>query len=679
MNKLERFATIGIVTLTMIAGYMPNVLAEENEEPGKVVAEEKDAMPGEEATPTATAIDVGDEKPGENTGAPATATDAKITPEDTAFDEDHASIGVDEEGNEKYILVQAIGSPEPRVAKYTGKNGEHFIIRDDQQNVTYEYVFNEETDRFELNVIIPDELEGKITSGDQTIDLNGQAFVISYANIFYQMYGDSYSLDDYLESAISKAKKDVAVLPGEDFEFAVNIISENGHTYQYKDGSFQIGTGYAYNKDLKIEEDGKLVAPAYANEAIVDLLNKANKKTKNIKEQDVIDALKAAGYEGETALSNYYLKYFNDKLGEGKKDYVAYTSFVELAKEHPEEMVKLTGIKDYKKFSDTLGNDSKLAEAFYNYLFNDIFQFAIDDQYSAITNPSTGEGYTNFHDFLVSSSYELGIGEFADTTSAAYIYANNYFKALQQFGKSVEEAGKLTFEIYLGMNGPHTNNTFKNTRFGVSSIELTLEQVDSTVVIDQHTDKDEAVDSSYNLYYLNVSDDGEVAMYYSFDEDGNVTYTTDKEKAAVVVIVDGRATVNYLLPKTYYLKELLAPDGISLKEDAVAFAIESGIITEVEIVRTKPDPDPEPDPDPDPNPVIIIPVNPPVRIIEEPVIEEEVIPEGPAVVEEVEETEIIEDESTALADTGTVSTSFFYGLGSMLVALGATIRRRFKK
>ncbi len=102
---------------------------------------------------------------------------------------------------------------------------------------------------------------------------------------------------------------------------------------------------------------------------------------------------------------------------------------------------------------------------------------------------------------------------------------------------------------------------------------------------------------------------------------------------------------------------------------------------EVSRINEEPEPEPEPEPDPDPTPIIIpiIPVNP---TPEEPVIEDEVIPEGPAIVEVVEESEpeeVIEEEETALADTGTADPSSFFGLGSILMAIGAFVSNKKRK
>jgi len=83
------------------------------------------------------------------------------------------------------------------------------------------------------------------------------------------------------------------------------------------------------------------------------------------------------------------------------------------------------------------------------------------------------------------------------------------------------------------------------------------------------------------------------------------------------------------------------------------------------------EPDPNPDPDPDPTP-IIIPITP-NRVVDEPVIEDEVIPEGPAVTEEIAE------EETALADTGTAEPTLFYSLGSLLMAIGAFVSGKKRK
>ncbi len=701
MNKLERFATIGIVTSAMIASYMPNVMADEEEPIKEVTIKElSDEPTGGKILP---------DDPG-NIDDPYIFVGGGTAQEET-YDKDVVLPETDDDGEVVYVKDKDGNEVE-------GSNGERFIEIEDVGEVTMHTKYNEEMHAIEVIFTIPDLYEDGYVQGDLEINLE-DALKAGEEDRMLMPQAIDNAPQVKIAQEIDKQLKDIVlnkvapimdeptggehityVRPHNVIDVKVVIKSYSGHTYQYKEGSLVVEPNGADQLILVPSDEPRFKAvvdeatepkesediPKLPNirismsKPIMNLFDeyydgletKPENPSYNANEME--KALTTLGYTGDHALSSYLLKYYNDKLE------TKYTSFTQLMDANGAQVVKELSPKyTFDDITVTVSDDSVLTGALYDYLFNELFYFRAFDE-EEMAEAFESQSYTSFDDYITNhfTNYDFAIGDYLDKNSDAYKEADKQFAELLRLGRSADDAAKESFLLVLGFFSDKTEDAriFMGTRVGYNA-KITLEQVDGTASIINTDENNEPIDATYNLYYVNVEDNGK-QMYYSFNDDGEVTYTDNKDLAAVIVTTGGKATVNYLLPNTYYLKEILNSETNELDEEAIAFEIKKGTITEVEIREMKSAEDPDPV-DPTPSPIIIIPIsNPttPVVTPEEPeVVEEEVTPEGPA----VEEPEIIEDEDTALADTGTVSTTFFYGLGSMLVALGAAIRRRFHK
>ena len=160
----------------------------------------------------------------------------------------------------------------------------------------------------------------------------------------------------------------------------------------------------------------------------------------------------------------------------------------------------------------------------------------------------------------------------------------------------------------MGLNGPSMNNAYQMYEYSIGT-QITLEQVDGGISVDKvDTDGNRIISSEtgYNLYYMTVENDENVTYYYKIT-DGVVTFTTDKNEASVLMTTQGNLNIQYLLPNTYYLAEIIAPDGYSINTEALQILVEKGLITEASFTDTAITvPGPTPTPVPTPTPAVTV-------------------------------------------------------------------------
>lgn len=195
---------------------------------------------------------------------------------------------------------------------------------------------------------------GEDVDGDVTIDLSE---VIDEINEYYrQVTGDKDG--------------EYTCVPADSNKFDIEITTSNGHTYRYKDGSFRLETADTSNAEkltdfvgfdgqkLSVESIGA-IAKSEPMQKLFGVSSSSKVKLNHV--LNMYSYLEQAGYTGETALTDYLLDYYNEKLGSN------YENFTDLAKEHPESVVNMQGGMADDQYSITEEQYNKLLEEYPDY------------------------------------------------------------------------------------------------------------------------------------------------------------------------------------------------------------------------------------------------------------------------------------------------------------------------
>ena len=454
---------------------------------------------------------------------------------------------------------------------------------------------------------------GDSADGDVVLDFS---IVIDMINEWYRKAtGD--------ENAVYKAQ------PSDYGEVDIEVTSSNGHTYRYKDGSFRLETADTLKSEnltdfvgfdgqkLPVESLGaiarstpmtKLFGVFSSREVTLNLV------------LEMKDYLEKAGYTGETALTDYMLAYYNKELG------TSYSSFTELAKEHPEKVVDMQGgmaddqyyitedqyndlVKKYPELmgkyaiSETKSNgkvmvqpkwpEKEIAEASYELFYKELLSFSFGDKTSQ-------EEFVDARDQW--HKQDLGVKDYMDDTNDTRTKVNDYLKQATAAGLNKENATKLAISMAFGFDGPWTTNSYQFFKYAWYN-SIVMEQVDGDVLINK-VDKEtgELIENpaSFQLYYymMKPTDDGgeqQVTYYYAIDENGKGYFTEDESKAAVLITEDGSLTIKYLLPDyEYHLKETKAPEGYEVSHEDTVINVKSKENTIITVMNGKPEPTPTP-------------------------------------------------------------------------------------
>ena len=214
------------------------------------------------------------------------------------------------------------------------------------------------------------------------------------------------------------------------------------------------------------------------------------------------DYLEKAGYTGETALTDYMLAYYNKELG------TSYSSFTELAKEHPEKVVDMQGgmaddqyyitedqyndlVKKYPELmgkyaiSETKSNgkvmvqlkwpEKEIAEASYELFYKELLSFSFGDKTSQ-------EEFVDARDQW--HKQDLGVKDYMDDTNDTRTKVNDYLKQATAAGLNKENATKLAISMAFGFDGPWTTNSYQFFKYAWYN-SIVMEQVDGDVLINK--------------------------------------------------------------------------------------------------------------------------------------------------------------------------------------------------
>ena len=462
---------------------------------------------------------------------------------------------------------------------------------------------------------------GDGADGDVVLDFS---MVIDMINEWYRnVTGD--------ENAVYKAQ------PSDYGEVDIEVTSSNGHTYRYKDGSFRLETADTSKSEnltdfvgfdgqkLPVESLGAIARST----PMTKLFGVFSSREVNLNLiLEMKDYLEKAGYTGETALTDYMLDYYNKELG------TSYSSFTELAKEHPEKVVDMQGgmaddqyyiTEDQynnllQKYPDLMGKyaisevksngkvmvqlkwpEKELAEVSYELFYKELLSFSFGDKASQ-------EEFVNSYDQW--HKQDLGLKDYMDDTNGTWTKVNDYLKQATAAGLNKEDATKLAISMAFGFDGPWTTNSYQFFKYAWYN-SIVMEQVDGEITInkvDKVTGELIKNPANFKLFYYKMeqTDDGsekKVTYYYAIDENGKGYFTEDESKAAVLITEDGSLTIKYLLPDyEYHLKETKAPEGYEVSDEDTVISVKSKENTVITVKNGKPTPTPTPKPSEQPTP-----------------------------------------------------------------------------
>jgi LPXTG-motif cell wall-anchored protein len=493
-------------------------------------------------------------------------------------------------------------------------------------------------DHFEIDFIIGAKAEGSqtINISDGVLDtLNGywKSFIQGYATNLYNSNPTKYgSVEAAVEYLYKNYGTSYMMSPGDTNTFVIKIVTADGvkHTYQYQDSSFILNTPNtavtAETDSNAVGYDGKEIPEQYVAalssaapiQALFGVTSSSRVTLKN--KLEIYQQLAAKGYTTDkysNPLTAYLLDYYNASKTYQKKDGTKYTSFKDLLEECPSAVVNMqSGMHNAiytvsQKQLDALMNnaaykavlegkttavtkradgsydiqfkwpENELASASYNLFYQDLYEFTFGEEFTA-------SDWTSAVNSAAALPY--GLGNYSDQSSEMYSNVNSYLNEMGTLGNAEGENSSVSYTMRWGINGPYTTNSYQNYKLSFTN-SIVMEQVDGSISVNKINTAGDAITDSqtgFNLYYISGDNANGQTMYYAVDEAGNAYFTTDLTKAALLMTVDGNLSVQYLLPNTYFLQEVIAPEGYYLNKTALSVEVQSGKIAEVNFTDVAP-------------------------------------------------------------------------------------------
>jgi hypothetical protein len=495
-------------------------------------------------------------------------------------------------------------------------------------------------DHFEIDYTIGTEAEG-----DQTIQISDGVLAVLQGN--WDQFIESLAEKNYKRNgyaSVEEAKADLykrngssyRMEPGDTNNFVIKVIAADGvkHTYQYKNESLVLDTSDTEitkdNTSGATGYDGKEIPMNYVSalassqpiQALFDVKQSNNVTLLN--KLDIYNQLALKGYtkeKYENPLTAYILDYYNSNNSYMKKDGSAYTSMEQLLQECPKAVINMQSGSDNSIYTVTQaeldnfetnaaykeileGKNAKvsartdgkydiqliwpenaLAAASYDLFYNDLYEFSFGDEFI------NGKSWSKKVNSNLGSNY--GLGDYAEKNGGLYSNANTYLNQSSELNNANGSNTLMSYIMRWGINGPLTTNSYQKYNFSFKS-SLILEQIDGDLSVNKTDEAGDVIGSNeasaqtgFNLYYI-TNDTNGTKMYYAQDGNGNYYYTEDITKAALLMTEKGNLSVQYLLPNTYYLHEVIAPKGYCLNKTDLQMEIQSGKITKVNFTDIAP-------------------------------------------------------------------------------------------
>ncbi len=437
------------------------------------------------------------------------------------------------------------------------------------------------------------------------------------ADLFRKKYGtmaDKPVLPDSLKSQfdaiedrwIHQSESDV-LQPGDILKFQFDIVSKSGHTYRYKDGSFILATpGWTEgNGSGTTGFDGQELPEEYVDKANYHVTVRAEPIQELLKEAGIDDWGRFNGswtkYD-ERQIKKLLDKYGNDSLQENMNAYlleyyqektgVAYKDIADLVAKNEEARAELSktatsGNKYFKIDKEEFVVEAHMGSVLYDEFYKNLISFVFGDK--ADIDEATGDkkyqhadgswAYEN-ESWNSKQNYEKMLAEYMQR-NAAWVQANDYFKALLKAGVSAEAATWTSFMMAMNLDGELMGNDWQDTKWPwYNSIQL--EQRDEDLTINK-TDEDGQVitgsETGFQIWYKD--EETQTNMYCMFDEANNA-FTFVSDPNATVYTKDGVLDVEKALMKDilYYLQEVVPPEGFT--QDTTIYIVCDPTLVDVE-------------------------------------------------------------------------------------------------
>lgn len=358
-------------------------------------------------------------------------------------------------------------------------------------------------------VTIPEETctvdYSKVQSNSVTYDRydkvsDGGDVVYKFYYTIHENAGDELVID--LSQCALTMWNDDYQLPGDHYKFQILIENDSGNYYRYKDNSFVLAPGDA--SDFGSLEEGSLLPvltydgqylpiqfcgamiPYYFYRDVFGVSSSANVTFEMMCQ--IYDYLAQEGYEGDTAITDYMLDYYNEKRN------VDYSTLTELFADHPDwldgNLVTNNGIwtmtqDELESYIEkypwidrfvsvkTSGNklsvqikwpEPELAAVSYNSFYMGLFSSVYGEDNVNTLNPNgSGVEFARAH----------GIGDYLPGTDL-YNETNQYFAELTD--NPLQPNGTLEIWSGYGIDGPGMGNSYQNYSFTYYNI-IELEKV----------------------------------------------------------------------------------------------------------------------------------------------------------------------------------------------------------
>ncbi len=197
----------------------------------------------------------------------------------------------------------------------------------------------------------------------------------------------------------------------------------------------------------------------------------------------------------------------------------------------------------------------KIAALSYDYFYNNLYYFAYGkENVDKLITTSKKNEYTLEH--------ALG---YYQTGEPAYAEANAFFANLIS-ADTFANGATTSFDMAFALDGPGMGNQYMRYSFGFYNV-IELEQVDGDVTISKVDPDGNAVSGAEFVVGRVV--EGET-QYLGCEGE----WTADQQAAAVYVSQNGSFVIEKLPFGEYFLKEITAPEGYVLPEEAVAFTVD---------------------------------------------------------------------------------------------------------
>lgn len=293
------------------------------------------------------------------------------------------------------------------------------------------------------------------------------------------------------------------VLPGDSFQYEIKIVNASGHEYAYQNNSFVLKPsveGVPSDEMSPFESCAGTLIP-YDYIAVIPVNHEAiykelfgQKGSADVTAEmlfGIDGTLAQKGYQGEDALTQFFLDYYNDYYAQRDENWQDCASWDELVAKKPgladqfarpgsnsiftmsygmmqsycEQYPRLASYVRYESVDAEaeLTDDSavkvqlilpevELATFSYDFFYQEYLSFVYGASEIADFNPNRNTAFTRTR----------GVGDYDEISSELYQQTNRYFQSLEN-ASDLMSGEELTFETKFGLDGPGIGNAYTYT------------------------------------------------------------------------------------------------------------------------------------------------------------------------------------------------------------------------